>query len=156
MQIKKLSFALIRELPIKEWAMVVFAHLPRIALYLICLNLFVHNVKNLSDIFFNFNTTVLIKYNSGNELTFPAITICSCSISTVFCSNDTTFRKMYDKLEAIKMEHSVKEILNNLSLPEESLIKSCYFVADSRRPKNRIQCKDIVPPVPSIQDGRKW
>lgn len=156
MQIKNLNFAAIKQLPIRKWTIIVFSHLPKVVLYIICLYLFYHNVSVLTEIYFSFNTTVLIKYNPANEMTFPAVTICSCTYLSATCMNLNSYEKMFNETTRIKNDNSVAAILNNISLPENYLVMSCYFVADSRRPANRKPCKDIQSPVASIQNGRKW
>lgn len=158
MHFKNLNLASLKDFQkIKSCAFIVFTHLPKVILYFICFNLFYHNVTDLTEAFLEFKTWVQIKYEPAQKLTIPGITVCGCNYKTAACSSNYFGEKVLPELQKISRNSPVNKILHNLSLAEEKLIKSCYFIADSRNPDNRIKCNDIAgPPIASIQDGRKW
>src|SRR5699024_1447927 len=108
------------------------------------------NVRDLLTTFFRFQTTILIKYDSPKEVTFPAITVCGCTYHRTHCE--------YEYIEDdddIESEATAKAILQNFSFPVHHIISSCDFIYDSRQENMSTSCADVAPPLASLQDGRK-
>ncbi|OTF75970.1 hypothetical protein BLA29_002339 [Euroglyphus maynei] len=63
-------------------------YLPRIIIYIICVNLFFKNSELLIQRYLNYETIVMVRYQTPQKIQFPAFTICGCCIEQIV-QNDT-------------------------------------------------------------------
>lgn len=144
----QLKIEKLRNLPWERYAREALANLPKVVIYVSCFILFYNNVHDLTGTFLQFNTTVLIRYDLPDEITFPAVTVCGCVYQSAFCRD--TYRDEADIIRedgVLQQAEPVLSILRNRSLTESRLVSACHFVYDSRQPDLKTPCSVIQPPL---------
>ncbi|KAI2804982.1 hypothetical protein BLOT_003971 [Blomia tropicalis] len=137
----------------KRLATILFENIPNIIIYCICFYYFFSFTIILIQRFLQYETTVLIRYESHYRAKFPAFTICGCCAHNIVCSVSSD-QAIQHELATFE-RHSILDVLDNVSFPEHNLVLSCKFIYDSRRPEQWKPCTNSGNVIPSLHDGRK-
>ena len=137
----------------KRLATILFENIPNIIIYCICFYYFFSFTIILIQRFLQYETTVLIRYESQYRAKFPAFTICGCCAHNIVCSVSSD-QAIQHELATFE-RHSILDVLDNVSFPEHNLVLSCKFIYDSRRPEQWKPCTNSGNVIPSLHDGRK-
>lgn len=131
----------------------IFHYLPRVAIYSVCLVLFVANVGQLIANYLRFETIVMVHYEEETSVDFPAFTICGCCLQRPIIDQSPTIL-LNNELEILK-SYPVREVFENQTYKYNNLVSKCYYVHDSKNPDHKIECHVLQSVVESIHDGRK-
>jgi len=142
-----------RTLHVERLTPLLFQNLPSIVIYCLCFGYFLINLLLLLNLFLEFDTTVYIRFETNARIKFPALTVCGCSAENVISplSQDDTIEAEL----SYYADRSIADILEKVSFTERGLIRSCYYVYDSRKPQYRTPCGELEQMVQSMQGGRK-
>lgn len=125
--------------------------LPKLIIYLLCATLFKLKVQTLLQDYLKFDTTSTIEYVMSNDIELPAFTVCGCCIGTP--TRQQGNESYIERENHLIDNHSVYEVVKDLSVTPGQLVLECHFVVDSRKPNKSIPCEKFENVVGSINQG---
>src|SRR5699024_9996897 len=124
--------------------------LSTIVIYLVCAGAFVVFVKHLWLHYLQFETMVLVRFHTPDQVNFPSVTVCGCCLHQTV--RNESLLTGYSREVDLLRDYTVGDLLDRVSISVDSLVSECTVRTKERPLYN---CSQVRPVIESMYDGRK-